>query len=445
MMRSRIPSILLITLTLVTVAFSTICPAMAQTKPEFKLGFKTLADQIPYAVGEPTENERWGANGDSLQQTTTGLMVWRKADNWTAFTDGGRTWINGPSGVQDRSNDDRFDWEGQTPRLQSISLASSAWLMGQGAVADAPIRGEIDSPKDGERVRDTLRIAGWATDSRGDPKPFAVSEFSVFVDGPEGSGRRISGGVDHTQRLDIAQALGDPVYASSGFEVHGRLDGVPEGSHDVYFYAHSSRYGWWYKKLTVFVESLPAGSSRVPSSQSAPPTPTLAPTARPATPTPTPSPSTSGFLAPKLPVDVGLGFEIRLMQRYSPPNGSYFASGSTTYWEEAVVQNTSTLSAAEIQLYSFIVQGDAVSEKLEDQYRLNRLDAKKADMQMVHSWGPTMENATLSMANGAREKAWRDGKKYLRGYYLTWKWQRPDGTVSERVRSLPFITHDSGW
>ncbi len=79
----------------------------------FRLGFQALADQIPDVVGRPLENEHYGANGDSLQQTTTGLMVWRKADNWTAFTDGSRTWINGPFGVQDRSNDDRFDWEGR--------------------------------------------------------------------------------------------------------------------------------------------------------------------------------------------------------------------------------------------------------------------------------------------------------------------------------------------
>jgi hypothetical protein len=38
-------------------------------------------------------------------------MVWRKADNWTAFTNGSITWINGPEGVQDRPNDVRFLWE----------------------------------------------------------------------------------------------------------------------------------------------------------------------------------------------------------------------------------------------------------------------------------------------------------------------------------------------
>jgi len=37
--------------------------------------------------------------------------VWRRADNWTAFTDGYRTWLNGPRGVQLRLNVERYTWE----------------------------------------------------------------------------------------------------------------------------------------------------------------------------------------------------------------------------------------------------------------------------------------------------------------------------------------------
>lgn len=85
--------------------------ASAQPAPEFRLGFKALADQVPEVAGQPLENEHWGDNGDSLQQTSTGLMAWRKADNWTAFTDGFKSWVNGPNGVQTRFNSERFAWE----------------------------------------------------------------------------------------------------------------------------------------------------------------------------------------------------------------------------------------------------------------------------------------------------------------------------------------------
>jgi beta propeller repeat protein len=88
----------------------------AQTGPcGFQLGFKLLRDQISSTVGDCLENEWHNAeNGDALQRTTGGLMVWRKADNWTAFTNGSITWLNGPCGLQTRPNQGPFfAWEGR--------------------------------------------------------------------------------------------------------------------------------------------------------------------------------------------------------------------------------------------------------------------------------------------------------------------------------------------
>ncbi len=78
---------------------------------QFVLGFKTLHDLIPNVVGNCLTDVQYAANGDALQTTTNGLMVWRKADNYTAFTDGYRTWVNGPLGLQERLNTQRFAWE----------------------------------------------------------------------------------------------------------------------------------------------------------------------------------------------------------------------------------------------------------------------------------------------------------------------------------------------
>jgi len=79
---------------------------------QFVLGFKALHDLIPNVVDDCLDNEAHNpANGDALQHTTNGLLVWRAADNWTAFTDGYHTWVNGPNGVQERLNTERFPWE----------------------------------------------------------------------------------------------------------------------------------------------------------------------------------------------------------------------------------------------------------------------------------------------------------------------------------------------
>ncbi len=95
--------------------------ASAQTAVcEFHLGFATVHDMIPLQVGACVEDENHNpVNGDGLQHTTNGLMVWRKADNWTAFTDGYRTWINGPTGLQSRLNTERFPWEQWDQALES--------------------------------------------------------------------------------------------------------------------------------------------------------------------------------------------------------------------------------------------------------------------------------------------------------------------------------------
>lgn len=83
---------------------------------EFILGFATLKAAIdevegPEKIGACLENQRFTANGNAEQQTTGGLLVWRKQDSFTAFTDGYRTWANGPQGLQVRLNTESFAWE----------------------------------------------------------------------------------------------------------------------------------------------------------------------------------------------------------------------------------------------------------------------------------------------------------------------------------------------
>ena len=79
----------------------------------FVLGFAQLRAMVGAAAGDCTENERFNPlNGNAEQATTGGMFDWRKTDNWTAFTDGHRTWINGPQGLQSRLNAQRSSWEG---------------------------------------------------------------------------------------------------------------------------------------------------------------------------------------------------------------------------------------------------------------------------------------------------------------------------------------------
>jgi hypothetical protein len=109
---------------------------------QFVLGFQTLHELDPADIGDCTENQAFAPNGDAQQHTTKGLMAWRKADNWTVFTNGYMTWLNGPNGLQSRLNTDRFPWETDA----GGSSASAAAPAGAGSPApSAPAGGAASS------------------------------------------------------------------------------------------------------------------------------------------------------------------------------------------------------------------------------------------------------------------------------------------------------------
>jgi len=85
--------------------------ASAGADCQFVLGFQMLHSLDPGDVGDCLANQASSANGDAQQPTTKGMLMWRKADNATAFSDGYHSWVNGPNGVQERLNSESFAWE----------------------------------------------------------------------------------------------------------------------------------------------------------------------------------------------------------------------------------------------------------------------------------------------------------------------------------------------
>lgn len=98
-------------------------PTLAQAAPtcRFQLGFAALQRLLPMVVGQCLDDARYSASGDAVQHATNGLLAWRKLDNWTAFTDGNHTWINGPNGVQERLNSQHFSWEANPAGLPAVN------------------------------------------------------------------------------------------------------------------------------------------------------------------------------------------------------------------------------------------------------------------------------------------------------------------------------------
>mgnify|MGYP001487094133 CR=1 FL=1 len=96
------------------IALALLIPASAHAQGagcQYVLGFKALHDLDPADIGDCVDNQAFAWNGDAQQHTTRGLLAWRRLDNWTAFTNGYQTWINGPHGLVRRLNTQRFAWE----------------------------------------------------------------------------------------------------------------------------------------------------------------------------------------------------------------------------------------------------------------------------------------------------------------------------------------------
>lgn len=109
---------------------------------QFVGGFARLREMVgPEKIGACLEDEHFNMeNGNAEQRTAGGLLVWRKSDNFTAFTDGGTTWVIGPDGLQSRPNDERFAWESE-PVASTAPVASSA-----PAATPTPTRAASPSP-----------------------------------------------------------------------------------------------------------------------------------------------------------------------------------------------------------------------------------------------------------------------------------------------------------
>lgn len=68
--------------------------------PQFQAGFAALKARLGPTMGEPIECEHANSdNGDTLQETTTGLAFYRRATNTPTFTDGFRHWALTSAGL----------------------------------------------------------------------------------------------------------------------------------------------------------------------------------------------------------------------------------------------------------------------------------------------------------------------------------------------------------
>ena len=113
---------------------------------EFVLGFQAFHSMVPDTVGDCVDNEQHDpSDGMTRQLTTGGVLLWDKSSNWTGFTDGYRTWVSGPQGLQARLSIERFDWEPASIAVGATAEADAATLAYVSAAIAAYERDGLES------------------------------------------------------------------------------------------------------------------------------------------------------------------------------------------------------------------------------------------------------------------------------------------------------------
>jgi hypothetical protein len=158
----------------------------ADTEPRFQLGLAALEARIGDVMGEPIECEHGNSdNGDTLQQTTTGLAYYRRSTNTAAFTDGDRHWAIGVSEV--------LTWEGPAVDPPANAGLAAAVLPAQRLVAfygnpRSPVLGVLGEPPVETmlaRLRD--QADAYAASDPARPVQPALELIAVLAQGSPGS------------------------------------------------------------------------------------------------------------------------------------------------------------------------------------------------------------------------------------------------------------------
>ena len=101
----------------------------------------------------------------------------------------------------------------------------------------AGYRGNVDRPFAGELQSLPVTVEGWVA-IPGSEQGSGVGSVEVW-NGPRNSGHFLAEAFYGTYRPDVAQALGDPRFASSGFVAH--LSDLPAGPVDLHFYVRDRK------------------------------------------------------------------------------------------------------------------------------------------------------------------------------------------------------------
>jgi hypothetical protein len=143
---------------------------------------------------------------------------------------------------------------------------SPGWQPGPGAALDSTYDGFVDVPAGGATVpgAGSFAVSGWFVDKEAQGWAGA-DDVQVWLGSMDGGGQMLAKALFAQSRPDVASALGNPFWASSGFVAVVPGASVPAGQQTLSVYAHTPGKGWWFKQVTVTGGGSGTGSASTPS------------------------------------------------------------------------------------------------------------------------------------------------------------------------------------
>lgn len=135
---------------------------------------------------------------------------------------------------------------------QPPQLLTSGWLPGPNADGFATYAGAVDQPTSAT----STQLTGWVVDTSAQGWS-GIDDVQIWDGLMQAGGHLIVHPAFQLDRPDVAAALGNPFFASSGFA--GSFAASPFGHpNSLYVYAHTPAKGWWYLQVIVGVATAPS-------------------------------------------------------------------------------------------------------------------------------------------------------------------------------------------
>jgi hypothetical protein len=143
------------------------------------------------------------------------------------------------------------------PAAVGAQSSSGGWAPGPSAQGDNTYTGYIDTPTNGASVNPgvSVLVGGWVVDTTAQGWS-GIDGLTVF-----NGTTQVATGIVGQNRPDVASALGNPFYASSGFSALVPGSAVVPGPNTLTIAAHTPSKGSWTKQVTINVASGGQGSA----------------------------------------------------------------------------------------------------------------------------------------------------------------------------------------